>query len=256
MSNDVMVVFGINSVLEKLRASSNEILEILIADGSGRAALRQIAAEAKRYGLRVVWADAQLLDRLVSGQRHQGVVARVKAFAYLPFDELLQEIARTTAPNWVLILDGLTDPRNFGALMRSAEAVGINHVIIPKNRSAEVTPVVIKASAGAAHYLRISKVTNVRRTIGELKDHGYWTVGLDSRSRDSIYDTAYPGRLAIVLGGEGRGVRPINLRECDIVVSIPMVGKIASLNVAVAGAVFLYELLRQQRRTKKTDDDP
>jgi 23S rRNA (guanosine2251-2'-O)-methyltransferase len=146
-----------------------------------------------------------------------------------------------------LILDGLTDPRNFGALLRTAEAVGVRHIVIPKDRSVAVTPIVVKASAGAAHHVKIVKVTNLRRTIGILKEYGYWIVGLDAQSRESVYDRQYPSKLALVLGSEGRGVRPVNLRECDFLVSIPMLGKVGSLNVAVAGAVFLYELLRQMR---------
>ena len=129
----------------------------------------------------------------------------------------------------------------------TAEAVGVSHIVIPKDRSVDVTPVVVKASAGAAHHLKIAKVTNLRRAIAGLKDYGYWTVGLDGQSRESIYDKIYPDRLAIVLGSEGKGVRPVILRECDFVVSIPMLGKVTSLNVAVAGAVFLFEVLRQNR---------
>ena len=122
---------------------------------------------------------------------------------------------------------------------------------IPKDRSVGVTPVVVKASAGAVHHVKISKVTNLRRALSEIKEHGFWTVGLDGNSTETIYDKIFPTRLAIVLGSEGVGVRPVNLQECDFAVSIPMLGKVASLNVAVAGAVFLYELLRQDRIADK-----
>lgn len=251
MSNNQNIVFGINPVLEKLKASSDDILEILIAENSEGPALRQIAHEAKRRGLRLVPVQARVLDRLASGYRHQGVVAKVEAYRYLSFDQLLQQASTESATSWILVLDGLTDPRNFGALLRTAEAVGISHVVIPKDRSVDVTPVVVKASAGAAHHLNITKVTNLRRAIGELKDQGYWTVGLDGQSPESIYDKNFPNRLVIVLGREGKGMRPVTLRECDFVVSIPMLGKITSLNVAVAGAVFLYELVRQCRNVDK-----
>jgi 23S rRNA (guanosine2251-2'-O)-methyltransferase len=192
--------------------------------------------------------SSRILDRLAGGQKHQGVVARIAAYRYLPFDDLLQQVAASSGSSWILVLDGVTDPRNFGALLRTAEAVGVNYIIIPKDRSVEVTPLVVKASAGAAHHINISRVTNLRRTIRELKQHNYWTVGLDSQGRNSIYDKTYPDRLVIVLGSEGHGIRPINLRECDFIVSIPMLGKVGSLNVSVAGAVFLYELLRQRQR--------
>ncbi len=251
MANDDNIIFGINPILEKLRASTSDILEILISDGAGRAPLREISQEATRLGVPLIRVHPKTLDRLVGGQRHQGVVARVEAYAYLPFAELLQEVASSSAASRILVLDGLTDPRNFGALLRTAEAVRVSHIIIPKDRSVGVTPVVIKSSAGAVHHVKITRVTNLRRAISDLKEHGFWTVGLDGGSTETIYDRIYPERLAIVLGSEGAGVRPVNLRECDFAVSIPMLGKITSLNVAVAGAVFLYELLRQDRSVDK-----
>jgi len=250
------VVFGVNPVLEKLRAAADDILEIIITEGPDRSALRLIRQEAVGLGLRVVTGERQILDRLVGGQRHQGVIAKVKAYRYLPFELLLERTSESLDLEWILILDGLTDPRNFGALLRTAEAVGIHYVVIPKDRSAEVTPVAVKASAGAAYHLEIARVTNLRRALVELKGRGFWIVGLDVDSRQSIYDTSYPSRLAIVLGSEGKGVRPVILRECDFLVSIPMLGKVASLNVGVAGAVFLYEVLRKRRNAKKDSAEP
>jgi len=184
---------------------------------------------------------------LASGQRHQGVIAKIECFHYLSLDQFLERISTGVNSEWILILDGVTDPRNFGALLRTAEAVGIGHVVIPKHRSAEVTPLVVKASSGATFYLNIVKATNLRRALSELKKRGYWVVGLDAKAAKTIYENKYPERLVIVLGSEGKGIRQINLRECDFVVSIPMLGKVASLNVAVAGAVFLYEVLRQRQ---------
>jgi rRNA methylases len=164
MAQNENLVFGVNPVLEKIRASSADILEILISDGSDRVALR-IGQEAARLGLRVVTVQRKVLDRLVEGQRHQGVVAKVAAYSYLPFEELLQKISATKDLEWILILDGLTDPRNFGALLRSAAAVGIRYVVIPKDRSVEITPVAVKASAGAAYHVSITRVTNLRRAF-------------------------------------------------------------------------------------------
>jgi 23S rRNA (guanosine2251-2'-O)-methyltransferase len=203
--------------------------------------------EARRQGLPVSFRSVRELDRLAQGQRHQGAVAVVEAYAYPAFEKLLQRIANTDVTEWILILDGIVDPRNFGALLRTAECAGVRHVVIPKDRSAEVTPLVVKASAGAAHHLRIYKVTNLRRALQELKQAGYWTIGLAVGAKESLYDRVYPDRIAIVLGSEATGVRPINLRECDFLVSIPMLGKVASLNVGVAGAIFLFEMVRQKR---------
>jgi 23S rRNA (guanosine2251-2'-O)-methyltransferase len=183
----------------------------------------------------------------VGHQRHQGVAAKIEPYQYLSLDDVLDELSVSGSANLVLVLDGLTDPRNFGALLRTAEAVGIQFVLIPKDRSVDVTPVVVKASAGAAHHLRIAKITNLRRAISSLKRLGYWIAGLDARSGQTIYDRDYPEKLAIVLGSEGKGIRPGVLRECDFTVAIPMIGRIESLNVSVAGAVFFYEVLRRKQ---------
>ena len=247
MAQSHQIIFGVNPVLEKLNASSEDVQEILISQHSDRSALRNITREAARLGVRLVNVDRKLLDGLVGGQRHQGVVARVEAFRYLAFAKLLERIAPAAIAERILVLDGLTDPRNFGALLRTAEAAGVRHVVIPKDRSVEVTPLVVKASAGAIHHLDISKVTNLRRAIADLKKNGYWVVGLAAGRPESIYERSYPARLVIVLGSEGTGIRPINLRECDFLVSIPMLGQVPSLNVSVAAAVFLYELFRQSR---------
>ena len=142
---------------------------------------------------------------------------------------------------------GIVDPRNFGALLRTAEAAGVRNIVIPKDRSVDVTPLVVKASAGAAYHLDIYKVTNLRRALHEMKKAGYWIVGLAVGAKESLYDRVLPEKLVIVLGGEATGVRRLNLDECDFVVSIPMLGKIASLNVGVAGAICLFEIMRQRR---------
>ncbi len=247
MNKEPKFLFGINPILEKLKASPHDVAEILIAKGSSASALRGLDKQARRLGVRVKYVISDLLDRLSDGQRHQGVVAEVTAYCYFTLTDLLQAIPSNSGLIWILILDRLTDPRNFGALLRTAESVGIHHIVIPKDHAVAVTPIVIKASAGAAHYLNIYRTTNLRRAILDLKEIGFWIVGLDTKAPESIYDRAYPNRLGIVLGSEGGGIRPLILRECDYLASIPMGGKVASLNVAVAGAVFLYELLRQAR---------
>ncbi|MBI2229626.1 MAG: 23S rRNA (guanosine(2251)-2'-O)-methyltransferase RlmB [Deltaproteobacteria bacterium] len=248
MEDDPYIVFGLNPVLEKLKASPTDVREILIGKGSERPNLRSVEAIARQLGLRVTYVESGLLDRLANRQRHQGVVAKVRGFSYSNFSDLLQHLSDSPNSQWILLLDGLTDPRNFGAVLRTAEAVGIQHVLIPKDRSVGLSPIVVKASAGAVHYLKIYKVTNLRRAIAALKERGLWIVGLHARAEENLYCRDFPDRLGIVLGSEGSGIRPLIQRECDFLVGIPMLGKIGSLNVAVAGAVFLYELLRRQVR--------
>ena len=238
-------LFGINPILEKLRASPHDLYELLLDKSSSTAALRSVEAEAQRVGIPLKYVPSSQLDRLSGGQRHQGVVARVSAHSFLPFSDLLKSIPILPESAWILILDGLTDPRNFGALLRTAESVGIRHVLIPKDRAVAVTPTVVAASAGAIYYLKIYRVTNLRRAIIDLKDLGFWIVGLDSNAQEGIYERTYPKRLGIVLGNEGTGIRHLIRQECDYLVAIPMQGEVSSLNVTVAGAVFFYELFRQ-----------
>jgi 23S rRNA (guanosine2251-2'-O)-methyltransferase len=247
MNEQHNVFFGINPVLEKLRASPTDIEEILIAEGSSAPAVRGIDLQAKRLSVRVNYVPAKLLDRLAGGKRHQGVAARVIAFSYSSLADLLAAIPSVSGSVWILILDSVTDPRNFGALLRTAESVGIQHVVIPKDRSVAVTPTVIKASAGAVHHLKIYRATNLRRAILSLKQLGFWIVGLDVQAAETIFSRVYPQHLGIVLGSEGGGIRPLLMQECDYRVSIPMMGKVSSLNVSVAAAIFLYELVRQAR---------
>jgi 23S rRNA (guanosine2251-2'-O)-methyltransferase len=250
MDQNKSVIFGIHPVVEKLRASPNDVTEVLIGNGPARTT-QSIDVLARNAGVRVNYASTAVLDRLASGQKHQGVVAKIAPFSYLDISQLHQNLSLSTSSEQILMLDGLTDPRNFGALLRTAEAVGIQHVIIPKDRSVDVTPSVVKASAGAAHYLKIYKATNLRRAVLSLKEQGFWVAGLDAGAPVGIYDQALPARLGIILGSEGAGLRPLIRAECDFLLSIPMVGKISSLNVAVAGAVFLYELFRQKGRVDK-----
>jgi 23S rRNA (guanosine2251-2'-O)-methyltransferase len=247
MNAEQTIIFGINAILEKLKASPDEVVEILLAGEGGGA----IETAAERLGVRVVRESRDMLDRIALGARHQGAVARVAAFCYRPISMLLNDNALSAKPLRVLILDGITDPRNFGAVLRCADAADAPHVVIPKDRSASVTPTVIKASAGAAHHVNVYRVTNLRQIMKHLKDWGFWLVGLDASAQTSIYDRIYPERLGIVLGSEGQGMRPLVRQECDFLVSIPMSGKVASLNVAAAGAVFLYEVLRQARNIDK-----
>jgi 23S rRNA (guanosine2251-2'-O)-methyltransferase len=241
------LIFGSHPVLEKLKAAPSEVIEVMIGttQQSGRSA-RDIEVLARSAGVPTHFVAPGVLDRLASGQLHQGVIARVKPFSYRDFSELVK-VLESAANDEILVLDGLTDPRNFGALLRTAEAVGLKHVVIPKDRSVDVTATVVKASAGAAHYLNIYKVTNLQRAMALMKERGFWLAGLDPEGETGIYETAFPEKLGVVLGSEGSGLRPLIRRECDFLVSIPMRGSVGSLNVGVAGAVFLYEVFRQKR---------
>jgi 23S rRNA (guanosine2251-2'-O)-methyltransferase len=253
MDDDLLI--GINPIIEKLKTSPEEISLILLARGNLRPILKLIQSDAQRLKITINYLDAKELDHLAQGGSHQGVLARVRAYPYASFSQLDEIIASELSPDRILILDGITDPRNFGAILRTAEAVGVRHIIIPKDRSVGITSVVYKASAGAISHLRVYRVTNLRRAISSLKAKGFWIVGLDADAKQDYASQQYPKKLGIVLGSEGRGIRPLISNECDYLVRIPMKGKISSLNVSVAGAVLLYEVLRQHNSIDKDTPD-
>ena len=251
MRDNKDLLCGVNPILEKLKTTPAEITEIILIQGPQRSALHGIEFAGRRLGIKISYRPPRVLDQLAHGQKHQGILAWVEPYSYLPFSDLEQCLKTSQGTYWVLVLDGLTDPRNFGALLRTAEAVGIRDILIPKDRSVGITPAVAKSSAGAIHHLRICRVTNLRRSIAALKQQGLWIVGLEATSPVEFHSRNYPARMAVVLGSEDQGIRPLIQKECDFLVSIPMRGKISSLNVSVAGAVFLYELLRQRSSIDK-----
>jgi 23S rRNA (guanosine2251-2'-O)-methyltransferase len=252
MRDDGLLI-GVNPIIEKLKISPEEISLIFLTRGRLRPILKSIESDAQRLKIRISYLEAKELDHLAQGRNHQGVLARVRAYSYESFAQLEEIVASEPGPQRILILDGITDPRNFGAILRTGEAAGVRHVIIPKDRSAGITPVVFRASAGAVSHLRIYRVTNLHRAISSLKTRGFWIIGLDADAQQPYDATHYPKKLGIVLGSEERGIRSLISKECDYLVRIPMKGKISSLNVSVAGAIFLYEVLRQH---EGIDNDP
>jgi len=230
---------GVNPVLEQLRRDPNAIRKILVARGATGGAA-QVAAQAKRAGLEVEREDPRRLHGLARGVVHQGVVALLHGFRYADWYDLL-----TRRPACLLLADQVTDPRNFGALVRSADAAGVGGVVIPQDRSASVTAVVAKAAAGATAFVPIARVVNLGRALEELRRAGYWIVGLDGSAPRSLFEFSFPEHCALVVGAEGRGLRALIRAKCDHLISIPMSGAVSSLNVSVAAAVALYERIRQ-----------
>jgi 23S rRNA (guanosine2251-2'-O)-methyltransferase len=245
-SRDLLI--GVNPVREQLRRDAAAIRRLMVAHGVGAAAA-EIAGEAERAGIEVVREAPHRLRELAGSVPHQGVVALVRPFRYHDWYELLAR-----RPECLLVGDQITDPRNLGALIRSAEAAGVGGMIVPRDRSATVSAVVAKAASGATSSLPVACVVNLARALGELKDAGYWVVGLDGKASHSLFDFSFPSLSAIVVGAEGRGLRPLVRSRCDHLLSIPMLGQVGSLNVSVAAAVALYERVRQrQERGVSTD---
>lgn len=228
-----MIVCGVNAVRELLHAGS-AVHKVMLAYGPAEEELRDLAVAA---GVPVERAEREALDRLARGPGHQGVVAVAPPFPYCS----VQEVLRSSPPG-VLVLDGVQDPRNLGAILRSARAAGIRGVVLPQDRSVGVTSVVATASAGHVFGLTIAQVPNVVRAMGVLRDAGYWLVGLVPGAEKPVWGVKSMGRVALVVGGEGSGLRPLVARTCDLTVSIPMAEEVESLNVSVAVGIVLYEL--------------
>lgn len=235
---------GRNAVLEVLK-SGRDIEKIIIQKGNVEGTIRRIAGMAKERGIVVQEAARQKLDEMSQTKNHQGVIAIVSEHEYAEVDDILRSAAEKGEKPFIIILDNIMDPHNLGAVIRTAECAGAHGVIIPKRRSVGLTAVVGKTSAGALEYMPVARVTNIARTIEELKKQGVWVACADMDGED-YYDASLDGAIALVIGSEGEGVSRLVKEKCDFTVSIPMYGKISSLNASVAGALLMYEVVRQR----------
>ena len=235
---------GRNAVLEVLK-SGRDIQKIIVQKGNVEGTIRRIAGMAKERGIVVQEAARQKLDEMSQTKNHQGVIAIVSEHEYAEVDDILRSAAEKGEKPFIIILDNITDPHNLGAVIRTAECAGAHGVIIPKRRSVGLTAVVGKTSAGALEYMPVARVTNIARTIEELKKQGVWVACADMDGED-YYDASLDGAIALVIGSEGEGVSRLVKEKCDFTVSIPMYGKISSLNASVAGALLMYEVVRQR----------
>ncbi len=241
------IVYGVNPVRELLRAGGEGLSELWLAEGTARGpALGDLERLGRGAGAKVRRAPRARLDRLAGTDRHQGVVAVVADFRYAELEDLLAAAAAAGRPALLVVLDGVEDPHNLGAIVRSALALGAHGVVIPKDRAVGVTPAVAKASAGAVERLPVARVTNVAKTLEGLKESGIWSVALAADGDRPIGGVDLTGPTALVLGSEGEGLRPLVRRTCDHVARIPMAGEIDSLSVSASAAVALYEAARQR----------
>ena len=242
-------IVGRNPVMEALRSGSPQIEKILIVQGNENRRIREIIDAATWKGIPFQRSPRHLMDRLIDRQdpNHQGVIAFIREFQYSDLSIILKRIRNKKDVSPVLLmLDQIQDPRNLGAIIRTANAVEADGVIIPKNNAAEITATVHKASAGSTAYTPISKVTNLAQTIEQLKSLGIWVVGTADDAGTCYTSVNYTVPLCIVLGNEGSGIRRLVKQKCDYLVHLPMLGQISSLNVSVTAGVLLYEVLRQR----------
>ena len=238
------VLSGIHPVAEALRAGS-ALERVLIAQGAGGPRLQEIIDLARRAGIPVRFEPRNALERLAGSTAHQGVVALGAARKYADLESLAES-------SLLVVLDGVEDPHNLGAIIRTAHAAGAGAVVIPERRAASLTDVVAKAAAGALEHLPVSRVTNINRALEELKERGYWIYGLDERGTESYDRVDYGAKCVLVLGGEGKGLHEQVRKRCDLLVRIPMAGKISSLNVSVAAGVVLFEWRRHREGAQAT----
>jgi 23S rRNA (guanosine2251-2'-O)-methyltransferase len=250
MSKDrSLVVAGINPVIATLRANPDHITRLLIVQGSENQRVKDVELLARDLGIEVKLTHREELDSLSGLERHQDVLAELGKQITITEADLPALLDKIDGEPLLLVLDGVTDPHNLGACLRTSEAAGVHAVIVPKDRAAGLTPVARKASAGASEVVPLVQVTNLARTLRMLKDRGIWLCGTSDSTPQSLYQQNLTGPLALVMGSEGAGLRHLTTQTCDFLVSIPMQGVIESLNVSVATGVCLYEI-RRQRQTK------
>ena len=239
-------IYGINPVSEALRSGRCRIKEIWVAEGRALTRLEGIIAMAESKGVPIRRVVRSKLDSLTASAPHQGVVGLTDQFNYADLDGVLQ---RGEGTPFLLVLDGIEDPRNLGALIRTADACGVWGIIIPKDRAAGVTPAVAKSSAGAVFHIPLARATNISSALRKIKKKDIWVLGAAAEAETDLFHQDLTIPLALVIGGEGRGLRPLIKRECDFLVSIPMKSTVNSLNASVAGSVILYEIVRQRERS-------
>ncbi len=244
-------IYGINAVTEALKAHERAFSWVGISKERHDLRLQRVIDECRKKGIAVRFVSRAELDGMAGNNAHQGVVAVTSAKQYNDLDDVVD--AKRGRHSLLVVLDGIEDPHNLGAVIRTADAAGADGVVIPERRAASVTAIVAKASAGASEHLPVAKVTNIARTLEELKARNIWVVGLDERGKQQYDALDYRMDCAIVLGAEGKGMHELVGRKCDFLVSIPMLGKVPSLNVSVAAGVMLYEIVRQRAQPASSD---
>lgn len=249
MQFEELTIEGRNAVLEALR-SGKTIDKLFVLDGCQDGPIKTITREARKYDTIIQYVTKERLDQLSETKKHQGVIAKAAAYDYSTVDDILRKAEEKGEPPFIILLDGIEDPHNLGAIIRTANLAGAHGVIIPKRRAVGLTAIVAKTSAGALNYTPVAKVTNLSATMKELKDKGLWFVCADMGG-EVMYRQNLTGPIGLVIGNEGEGVSKLVRENCDFITSIPMQGDIDSLNASVATGVLAYEIVRQRHFAKK-----
>lgn len=246
-----LYVVGRNPVLELLK-TEKQIDKIYILKGDLKGSIKKIIGAAKDKGIIIQEVDGKRLDELSQGEVHQGVAALVTGFEYSTIEDMLEKAESLNEPPFIVILDGIEDPHNLGAIIRTCECAGVHGVVIPKRRAARVNQTVYKASAGAVNHMLVSDVTNITRTIETLKEKGLWIYGADLKGENYYYNESLKGSIGLVIGNEGKGISRLVSEKCDVLIKIPMFGNISSLNASTSAAILIYEVIRQKDEKSKS----
>lgn len=247
LPDDVLV--GRNAVTEALK-SGRGINKLWIASGDREGSVSEIAALAKERGIVMQYVERAKIESFAGGHRHQGVLAYVAPVPYAELDDILKAAEAKGEAPFLVLLDELEDPHNLGALLRTADATGVHGILIPKRRSVSLNATVAKTSAGAVEYVPVARIGNIAQTLKTLKEKGFWVAGADMDGEKAYYEADLTGPLVLVVGSEGRGMSRLTKEACDFIVSMPMVGRINSLNASVAGSILMYESMRQRLQKK------
>ncbi len=241
-------IYGRNPVFEALRANRRHIFRLIVSQSvQDKSRLTEISNICVDRKIPVERVARKRLDRF--GSEHQGIALEVDPYPYCDVQDILINASDQKEPAFILILDTLQDPQNLGAIIRTAEGAGVDGIILPERRAAGLTDTVYSISAGALEYLKVTQVTNLARTMDELRKKGIWMVGAESSSPKPWYKFDYTGPVGLVLGSEGKGLRPLVKKKCDEILSLPLPGNISSLNVSAAAAIFIYEVVRQRQQS-------
>ncbi|MFS8630769.1 MAG: 23S rRNA (guanosine(2251)-2'-O)-methyltransferase RlmB [Bacillales bacterium] len=246
-------VIGKNPVMEALK-SEREINKIFVAEGSQKGQMQQIINLAKKRNVLVQYVPKKKLDKMADGN-HQGVVAQVAAYKYAELDDLFLAAEKKNEAPFFLLLDEIEDPHNLGSIIRTADAAGVHGIIIPKRRAVGLTAAVAKASTGAIEYVPVVRVTNMARTIDELKERGVWIAGTDANAKEDYRNLDGTMPLGLVIGSEGKGMSRLVREKCDFLIKLPMKGHVTSLNASVAAALLIYEVFRKRNPLKSDGKD-
>jgi len=247
MNVATILLYGYHPVREALRAGRRRIDTLHLAQGKGIVRRQELVELAEQAGVKVAWTSPEKLTALVGHRRHQDVAAHAADYPVCALEEILaQPVVEGRAP-WLVLLDQVVDPQNFGAIVRTAHCAGVHGIVAPKDRSAPPTPAASKASAGALEHMRVAYVTNLVAAAQYLKAQGFWIAGAEQEGAQCVFDADLKGPLALIIGGEEKGLRPLVKKQCDFTLAIPQTGMIASLNASAAAAVIIYEAFRQRR---------